>query len=47
MRRTYGVKHLSHRIAILLVAVSSLASPLLAREKTDVLIMKNGDRVTC
>ena len=47
MRRMYGVKHLSHRIAILLVAVSSLASPLLAREKTDVLIMKNGDRLTC
>ncbi len=47
MGRTGGVKHLSHCIAILLVAGSFLGPPLLAREKTDMLILKNGDRITC
>jgi Protein of unknown function, DUF481 len=34
------------RIIILMTALL-VAAPLLAREKTDVLIMKNGDRMTC
>jgi hypothetical protein len=34
------------RLALIGV-VLVLASPLLAREKTDVLVMKNGDRMTC
>lgn len=31
----------------LLSALLMLSSPLLAREKTDVLVMRNGDRLTC
>src|SRR6187402_766410 len=34
-------------LAILVVAAASLASPAFARAKTDVLVMKNGDRITC
>src|SRR5579864_1737573 len=33
--------------AIILSSVLLLAAPLLARDKTDVLVMKNGDRMTC
>ena len=33
--------------AILLVADTLVANPLWAREKTDTIIMKNGDRITC
>lgn len=32
---------------LFLCAAFLLASPLMAREKTDILIMKNGDRITC
>jgi hypothetical protein len=32
---------------IILISVFLLAVPLLARDKTDVLVMKNGDRMTC
>jgi hypothetical protein len=32
---------------ILLCAAILVANPLLAREKTDVILMKNGDRITC
>ena len=34
-----------HLISVL--AILSLTAPLLARDKTDVLVMKNGDRMTC
>jgi Protein of unknown function, DUF481 len=33
--------------AILLFVATLVANPLLAREKTDIIIMKNGDRITC
>jgi len=33
--------------AILLCAAILAANPLFAREKTDVIVMKNGDRITC
>jgi Protein of unknown function, DUF481 len=33
--------------AIVLFAATLVANPLLAREKTDIIIMKNGDRITC
>jgi hypothetical protein len=33
--------------AILLFAAILVGKPLLAREKTDIIIMKNGDRITC
>src|SRR6201984_2839717 len=32
---------------ILLICALVCTTPLLAREKTDVLVMKNGDRMTC
>ncbi|MGC1450412.1 MAG: hypothetical protein WA830_10275 [Candidatus Sulfotelmatobacter sp.] len=32
---------------VILSAVLASASPLLARDKTDVIVMKNGDRMTC
>jgi hypothetical protein len=32
---------------LLLIAILVFAAPLFAREKTDVLVMKNGDRMTC
>lgn len=35
------------RIAILIFFVFLFAVPLLARDKTDVLVMRNGDRLTC
>ena len=41
MRPAIGIK------AILLCAFVCLASPALSRDKTDVLVMKNGDRFTC
>src|SRR5277367_3675982 len=33
--------------ALILSSTLLLAAPLLARDKTDVLVMKNGDRMTC
>jgi Protein of unknown function, DUF481 len=33
--------------AILLFVATLVANPLLAREKTDIIIMKNGDHITC
>jgi hypothetical protein len=33
--------------AVLVIVAASLAGPALARAKTDVLVMKNGDRITC
>ncbi len=41
------VSTMSVRIAILSTLVLVLAVPTAAREKTDVLVMKNGDRMTC
>jgi Protein of unknown function, DUF481 len=32
---------------LILISVLLVAAPLLARDKTDVLVMKNGDRMTC
>ena len=32
---------------ILLIGVLVFTTPLLARDKTDVLVMTNGDRMTC
>ena len=32
---------------LLLCSLLILSSPLLAREKSDVLVMRNGDRLTC
>ena len=34
------------RVLVLALAFP-LAAPLLARDKSDVLLMKNGDRITC
>src|SRR5580692_926242 len=33
--------------ALILSSTLLLAAPLLARNKTDVMVMKNGDRMTC
>ena len=33
--------------AIILVCTLLIAAPLLARDKSDVIVMKNGDRMTC
>ncbi|HEY2467754.1 MAG TPA: hypothetical protein VGI45_07920, partial [Terracidiphilus sp.] len=35
------------RSLILSVVLLGLAAPLFARDKTDVLVMRNGDRITC
>jgi hypothetical protein len=35
------------RLAIALLCLTCSSSPLFARDKTDVLVMKNGDRLTC
>ena len=46
--RTAGSTAAATRIrAVVLSFVFLLASPLLAQDKTDVMIMKNGDRMTC
>jgi len=36
-----------HILAVVIGIVLLYAAPLFAREKTDVLVMKNGDRITC
>ncbi len=41
------VSHMNARNIILVSAAFILALPLFARDKTDVLVMKNGDRMTC
>lgn len=38
---------MNHRTMVLSIALVLLAVPLFAREKTDSLVMKNGDRMTC
>src|ERR1700692_121044 len=38
---------MNHRTMILGILLVLLAAPLFARDKTDSLVMKNGDRMTC
>ena len=38
---------MNHRTVVLVAALFGLTAPLFARDKTDVLVMKNGDRMTC
>ena len=47
MDKTNNSQRVSHRLAILLPALFCLALPLSAREKTDVIVMNNGDKITC
>lgn len=47
MRRTNHVETLSQCVRFVLLAVLGLALPLSARDKSDVIVMKNGDKITC
>lgn len=47
MRKASDLQPVSYCLAILLLAVFGLARPLYGREKSDIIVMKNGDKITC
>ena len=47
MKSNHCVRRLCRAIAVWAVALVFLAPTLLARDKTDVIVLKNGDRITC
>ena len=47
MSKTYEGQFRNHYLGILLVALFGFALPLSAREKSDVIVLKNGNRITC
>jgi len=47
MKNTNHFQPVSHCLMLLVLAVLGLALPLSARDKTDVIVMKNGDKITC
>ncbi|MEJ2009893.1 MAG: DUF481 domain-containing protein [Acidobacteriota bacterium] len=47
MRNTNHFRPLNQCLMLLVLAVLGLSLPLSAREKTDVIVMKNGDKITC
>ena len=47
MRNVIEVQVIRYSLLILLLAILGLAKPLSAREKSDVIVMKNGDKITC
>lgn len=47
MNKTKDLQHVSRCLVIVLLVVFGLALPLGARESSDVIVMKNGDKITC
>jgi hypothetical protein len=47
MRKSNHRQPVIHRLTLLMLALLGLTMPLYAREKSDVIVMRNGDRITC
>lgn len=47
MNKTHDIQHASLSLALSLAAMFCLVLPLKGREKSDVIVMRNGDKITC